>query len=240
VAAGFPVVAEKGYYERDYAGKMGWMGHYQFITGYDDSKQELIVQDTYNDGPNFHISYAEFMEGWRSFNYLFVVVYPANQERQVVSLLGPLSDEFAAASQALELAQAEAQTMSGNDRFFAWFNVGSSHVALQHYGDAAAAYDEAFRVYAQLGGNDTTRPYRMMWYQTGPYRAYFYSGRYNDVINLANTTLKDTIASPDLEESLLWRARAYYMSGKTDRAALKIHPGWLPAIEGLQELGLQP
>ena len=40
---------------------------------------ELIVQDTYNDGPNFHISYEKFIEGWRSFNYLFVVVYPATR-----------------------------------------------------------------------------------------------------------------------------------------------------------------
>jgi hypothetical protein len=47
VAAGFPVVAEKGYYTRDYTGKMGWLGHYQFVTGYDDNKGVLIVQDTY-------------------------------------------------------------------------------------------------------------------------------------------------------------------------------------------------
>jgi tetratricopeptide (TPR) repeat protein len=246
LAAGYPVVAEKGYYERDYAGKVGWMGHYQFITGYDDSKQELIVQDTYNDGPNFHISYKEFMDGWRSFNYLFVVVYPATDESQVVSLLGPLSDEYAAASHALDVAQVEARSLIGNDRFFAWFNAGTSHVALQQYMDAAAAYDNAFDVYAQLGDNNTTRPYRMMWYQTGPYWAYFYSARYADVINLANTTLKDTIASPDLEESLLWRARAYYMAGQTQqaisdyRAALKVHPGWTPAVQGLRDLGLQP
>ena len=27
LAAGFPIVVEKGYYERDYTGKVGWMGH---------------------------------------------------------------------------------------------------------------------------------------------------------------------------------------------------------------------
>ena len=52
VAAGFPVLTEKGYYEYDYNGKLGWMGHYQFVTGYDDAKGVLIVQDTYRDGPN--------------------------------------------------------------------------------------------------------------------------------------------------------------------------------------------
>ena len=37
LAAGFPLVAEKGYYEADYNGNVGWLGHYQFVTGYDDS-----------------------------------------------------------------------------------------------------------------------------------------------------------------------------------------------------------
>ena len=47
VAAGFPVVTEKGYYTYDMTGRFGWLGHYQFVTGYDDAKQVLIVQDTY-------------------------------------------------------------------------------------------------------------------------------------------------------------------------------------------------
>jgi hypothetical protein len=39
---------------------------------------------------------------------------------------------------------------------------------------------------------------------------------------------------------------AYYMSGKTDlavadyRNALKVHPNWQPAVQALQDLGLQP
>jgi tetratricopeptide (TPR) repeat protein len=56
-----------------------------------------------------------------------------------------------------------------------------------------------------------------MWYQTGPYRAYFQTGRYQDVINLANTTFK-TISEPTLEESLYWRAMAEYALGDTKSA----------------------
>jgi tetratricopeptide (TPR) repeat protein len=246
VSAGFPVVAEKGYYERDFTGKVGWMGHYQFITGYDDKTRELIVQDTYNDGPNFHIGYEEFMEGWRSFNYLFAVIYPVERESEVLSLLGGLANEEDAARHALEIAKVESKSLGGIDRYFAWFNIGTSHIALRQYVDAAMAYDQAFAVYANLASDDTTRPYRMLWYQTGPYWAYYYSGRYADVINLANTTLKDTISEPVLEESLLWRGRAYYMAGDTPsavndyRAALKVHPLWAPALQALQDLGVQP
>jgi tetratricopeptide (TPR) repeat protein len=246
VSAGFPVVAEKGYYERDFTGKVGWMGHYQFITGYDDKSRELIVQDTYNDGPNFHIGYEEFMEGWRSFNYLFAVIYPVERESEVLTLLGGLANEEDAARHALEIAKVESKSLGGIDRYFAWFNIGTSHIALRQYVDAAMAYDQAFAVYANLASDDTTRPYRMMWYQTGPYWAYYYSGRYADVINLANTTLKDTISEPVLEESLLWRGRAYYMAGDTQsaindyRASLKVHPLWAPALQALQDLGVQP
>ena len=246
ISAGFPVVAEKGYYERDYTGKTGWMGHYQFVTGYDDAKNVLIAQDTYLDGPDFQIPYEKFTEGWRSFNYVFVVVYPAERENEVMSLLGPLADADEAARLSLERAQAEGQSLSGIDQFFAWFNVGNSHVALREYGDATYAYDYAFQLYNQLTGDNSVRPYRMMWYQTGPYFAYYYSNRFSDVINLATTTLEDTISEPVLEESLIWRGRAYYMAGDTQaaikdyRAALKVHPNWPPAVQALQDLGTNP
>ncbi len=246
VANGYPVIAEKGYYERDYTGKIGWMGHYQFITGYDDPAGVLIVQDTYRDGPDFHISYEKFIEGWRSFNYLFIVTFPLEREAEVMQILGNYADETWAARHALDVALQEAQELSGIDQFFAWFNVGSSHVALREYVDAAYAYDYAFQLYAQLPDDNASRPYRIVWYQTGPYWAYYYSGRYQDVINLANVTLQTPTDGPVLEESLLWRGRAYLMIGQPEaaiedfRAALRVHPRWGPALQALQDLGVQP
>jgi hypothetical protein len=251
VSAGFPVVVEKGIYELDVNGKFGWMGHYAFVTGYDEPKKLIVYQDTYQPdgappGPNRQIKYSEFIEGWRAFNYVFVVVYPDEKEGEVLALLGPFADDQQANRHALSVAQAETQSLADIDRFFAWFNVGTSHVALFQYADAAIAYDYAFNLYAELGVNDSVRPYRVMWYQTGPYKAYYYTNRFADVINLADTTLNETIAEPVLEESLYWRGQAYYMAGKTDlavrdyRAALSVHPQWIPAIQALQDLGVQP
>ena len=246
IAGGFPVIAEKGIYELDMLGKISWMGHYQFVSGYDDATHEVIVQDSYLDGPNFHINYDEFMNSWRAFNYLFLVVYPRERESEVVGLLGELADQDTAARIALDRAKKESITLTGNDQFWAAFNVGTSHVALREYVDAADAYDNAFGLYSELSTDMTSRPYRVMWYQTGPYYAYYYSNRFLDVINLANTTLNDTISKPILEESLLWRGRAYYMAGDTQsaiadyRAALKVHMNWAPAMEALQDLGVQP
>ena len=251
VTAGFPVVVEKGIYELDMNGKMGWMGHYAFVTGYDDAKQEIIYQDTYQPtgappGHNRRISYEIFIEGWRAFNYIFVVVYPYDREAQALSLLGDWADDDWATRHALAMAENESRILLGIDKYFAWFNKGTSHVALFEYADAAVAYDYAFNLYAGLTGGESVRPYRMMWYQTGPYKAYFFSGRYTDVINLATTTLEDTISEPDLEESLYWRGQAEYMAGNTQaaiedyRSALKVHPNWGTALQALQDLGVAP
>lgn len=247
VASGFPVLIEKGYYEADYTGKIAWMGHYLFVTGYDDATGTFTVQDAYlKPGKDMQSDYPTFLEGWRSFNYLFMVIYPPDREAEVLALLGPWADPTWANQHALEIAEEEKDTLSGNDQFFAWFNKGTSHVNLTQYPEAAAAYDQAFQLYSQLGGDDTQRPYRMMWYQTGPYWAYFYSGRYQDTINLADTTLYDTIAEPTLEESLYWRGMAYQALGQTQdaindfRETVRLNPNFGPGLDMLAQLGVTP
>jgi hypothetical protein len=247
IAGGFPVLAEKGYYEEDYTGKVAWLGHYLFTTGYDDVAGEFIVQDAWLEpGKNLRVDYETYIEGWRSFNYLFMVVYPPERESEVFQLLGSWSDPTWGYQRALETAEAETQTTQGNDEFFAWFNKGTSHVKLLQYIDAAYAYDQAFSVYASLGDDDTQRPYRIMWYQTGPYWAYYYAGRYQDVVNLANTTLIETISEPTLEESIYWRGQAYLALGQSDdaiadfRETVRLNPNFGPGWAVLEQLGVGP
>ncbi len=83
----------------------------------------------------------------------------------------------------------------------------------------------------------------MLWYQTGPYWAYYYSARYEDVEQLANNTLFATISEPVLEESFYWRGLAREALGDLEGAifdwwvCLDLHPGWDPAIYQLQRVG---
>jgi hypothetical protein len=76
----------------------------------------LVVQDTYNDGPNFEVSYDKFTEGWRSFNYVFMVIYPQADEAKVLELLGPWRDAEWANRNAFSIAQQEVQSLTGIDQ----------------------------------------------------------------------------------------------------------------------------
>jgi len=239
IAAGFPVIVEKN--SKCNPGPT-WCGHYLFVTGYDDTRQEFTIQDVYLKEANLTESYDEFLAQWRGFNYLFFVIYPEDRLNEVIQLLGPWNDEQWAISHALEIAKEESITLTGDAEFYAWFNVGSSHVGLYEYVDAAFAYDQAFQLYSELP-QDENQPFRMMWYQTGPYWAYYYSGRYNDVINLASTTL-NAMQEPTLEESLYWRALARLELGETGNAvadlqeAVRINPNFSAGWQQLEALGI--
>jgi tetratricopeptide (TPR) repeat protein len=114
------------------------------------------------------------------------------------------------------------------------------------YADAATAYDKAFEIYANLDQAEKDRPYRMMWYQTGPYWAYDYTGRYQDVIDLADTTLSTPSVGPVLEESLYWRGLAENALGDSRAAikdlkeAVRLNPHFMAAIDKLREWGARP
>jgi len=246
IAGGFPVLIEKGYYEADYTGKVAWLGHYLFTTGYDDVNGEFIVQDAYLEpGKDMRVDYTTYLDGWRSFNYLFMVIYPTYLEIDVYNLLGPFADPTWSYQNALAIAAIETGTMTGNDAFFAWFNKGTSLVKLLQYVDAGYAYDQAFQIYEQLGDDENQRPYRIMWYQTGPFWAYYYSQRYQDVIDLANYVLDDTISEPTLEESLYWRGQAYLALGRRDEAiadfreTVRLNPNFSPGWAALGQLGVE-
>ncbi len=239
LAAGFPVIIEKGFEGRDFD---GWMGHYVLVTGYSDSDQKFTFQDSYY-GPDQVMGYKDFKSYWRAFNFTYLVVYPSESKDEIMQVLGSQANEEFNYRYAAQKASDEIYTFNGRDQFFAWFNRGDNLVSLQDFTGAASAYDKAFALYPDIPEKE--RPWRMMWYQTGPYWAYYYSGRYQDVIELASTTL-DAMSEPVLEESYYWRALASIASGNIEgaikdlRSALKVHPGFEPALAQLQQLGITP
>ena len=132
IAAGYPVIVEKGY---DPNSTEGWYGHYLTVFGYDDETQIFNAMDTYL-GP-FTLegsveSYADMEEFWRHFNYTFVVIYPTEDEAIVQDLLGPEMVDSRTMWQNAAL-KAQADLEKNPDDAFAWFNLGTNLTRLGNY-----------------------------------------------------------------------------------------------------------
>ncbi len=236
VAAGFPVLIEKGLHPSHDA----WLGHYQTISGYDDAKGQFLVYDSYEGPPEaYGVPYQLIGQFWRHFNFVYVVVLPPERAAEVHSILNTQSDPQQNFRYAAELALAEANSLTGREQFFAWFNRGANLVYIQDYAGAAQAYDTAFTLYAALPAEE--RPWRLLWYQDGPYAAYYHTGRYQDVINLAQTALVN-VDKPVLEETYYWRGMAKEALGDRQGAiedltrASTLNPNSTPAAQELQRI----
>jgi hypothetical protein len=230
LAAGYPVVIEKGYELPD----SGWWGHYLTVFGYDDAKGELYSQDTYLgpwDGSGRVDSYEDVEHYWQHFNNTFYVVYRPDQEAEVQAILGEdMFDDFTMWQSVA--AFADEQTKANPDDAFSWFNLGTALTRMgsvtgeaQYYQGGAQAYDRA----REIG-----LPPRMLWYQFEPYLAYLRVDRYQDIIDLANATL-ETQGGRNVEETFLYQGHALAYLGDVNGAitayqqALTVNENFYPA-----------
>lgn len=234
VAAGFPVIVERG--DDDLTHSPDWIARYAIVAGYDDDHQRVSLLENDFRGVRL-VDYGRLMGSWRAFNYLYIVVYPEEKEEPLMALLGVQADvtynyEFAAQKASDDVFT----VLGGKAKFFSWFNRGVSLTYLDDYGGAALAFDEAFALYDKLPEDE--KPTRLMWHQSRPYWAYFYTGQYQAVIDLANETLATT-EELGLEESFYWRGLAREALGDVDGAvadlqlALILNPNF---IAGKQQL----
>jgi tetratricopeptide (TPR) repeat protein len=231
LAAGYPVVIEKGFILDENDGGGGWAGHYLLLTGYDDAEGVFLTQDS-NKGPDRRVPYDELDDGWRAFNRVFLYLYPPEAQPEIDALLGPDADADANRQRALEEAEAEVEADPQDG--YAWFNLGSNLVYFERYGEAVDAFGTAL----QLG-----LPWRFTRYQFGPYIAFFHQGRFDELIELADYTLFRTNKA---EESHLWRGWARYRLGDRlgaigdFRDALAVNPNYLDAQYALDFVGATP
>jgi len=237
LAAGFPVVIEKGYE----LPREGWLGHYLTIFGYDDDTREMVSMDTNLgpwDGSGRYDAYEDIEKYWQQFNYTFFVVYPPEKEQQVYDILGPeMLDTATMWQRAAEKAQAEIDADPENA--FAWFNLGSSLTRLgeltgegSFYENGAAAFDQAFI----LG-----LPPRILWYQFRPYIAYMRTDRYQEMIDLADAVL-ETQGGRNVEETYLYKGHALAFLGEGPAAvtayeqAIRLNENFYPAQWALDSI----
>lgn len=236
IAAGIPVLIERGMDAPE-----GWMGHYGLVFAYDDNKGTMSIADTYYG--DISIEYEKVMDYWTQFDNIYLVVFPSDRLQEVEGILGVQEDVIYNESYALDQITRRINSIEDKrQQFFAWYSRGSILVQMKDFATAATSFDKAFEIYDKLEPAD--RPYRILWYQTGPFFAYYYMGRYTDTLNLALMTLDKGVNF--LEESWVWAARASAALGDREKAifyyrqALVYHPDWWVATDGLKALGEKP
>lgn len=238
LAGGFPVIIELGLDPPGEYRWMGWYGHYLLVVAYDDQQEQVWVYDSWfgtseipgeNANPDGRvISYDQLDTYWRQFGRNYIVLFEAEQRADVARIIGEAMDDGVMWRAALGRAQDELAVEQ--DNAFLWFNLGTAFNALGNYEDAASAFDQARAI---------GLPWRMLWYQFGPYEAYYQVGRYDDVVLLANATLLDR---PYFEESYFYRGLAMTAIGNEQQAqsdfekAVKRNPNFTPAVEAMAQL----
>ena len=206
VANGFPVVIETGAMFEAY----DWIGHYRALVAYDDVYQLFYFFDSFlgvgNSAQGVIENYDKVDRDWQAFNRTFIVVYEPQREGLLRSIIDSHWTEADAAHYALEVARQEARREPNNA--FAWFNMGTSLVALDRFQEAATAFDQAQRL--------RKLPWRMMWYQFGAFEAFYEVGRYDDVMSLAQINLNN---AKEIEETYFWQGKVLLAQNKPEQAA---------------------
>ncbi len=239
ISQGMPVIVETGIDPPGEYSWLDWYGHYFLVVAYDEnsvwvydswfgSDPTLPVEERVGGGNGRAIDYETFAAYWQQFNYTYIALYTPEQRPTFETIVGEQLDDQTMWSQSLTRTQAELE--QAPEKGHLWFNLGNAYNALGEYELAAVAFDKA---------REVGLPWRMLWYQFGPYEAYYQIGRYQDVIELADVTLNQR---PYFEESYYYRGLAYQALGNEREAqadlerAVDFNPNFQPAVDALAAL----
>jgi tetratricopeptide (TPR) repeat protein len=206
------------------------LGHYRLITGFDDTEGVFITMDSLN-GPDHKVSYEQFNADWRVFNHLYLVTFPQDQANVISAIIGDKVNDTIMYEGLVSQALAEIETQP-NDAV-TYFNLGEALTRLGRYSEAVIAFDQA----RTLGLH-----WRRLWYQFAPFEAYYATGRYQDVLDLAEATISSTSG---LEEAYYFQGLALHATGQPGaaeafNAAITYNPNFTRAREALDLLATGP
>lgn len=224
-----PVLLQKTYTGSDVA---GWAAEYALVIGFKDYERQMQML-TVRAGlvQTELVSYDDFMLQWLPFGNAYHVIFPEGRLEQVKDILGDQYFEYENYETAIDLLGSGWKS-DRVLRFWSSLAVATIRTYQQQYSEAVMMYEEAFFHYERIP--EDQRPWRMLWYNSRPYWAYFYANDYERVISLASRTLESG-GDRGLEESLYWRAMARQALGNYEGAlgdlqqAINVHPEFGPA-----------
>jgi hypothetical protein len=179
------------------------IGHFRIVRGYNDAERVIIQDDSYQ-GPSLQFDYDTFNQMWKPFNYGYILVYPQDKETLVMKILGAEKNEKIAYDNAVKRAEKEL-AVAPNDAY-ANFNLATGYYYKGDYPKAIAAFERA----------EAGLPWRMLWYQYEPIRAYQRVGNYERVFQLAESVLSN--GNPAYSELYQIRGEIYLAQGQKDMA----------------------
>jgi tetratricopeptide (TPR) repeat protein len=179
------------------------IGHYRIVKGYDDTTQEIIQDDSF-ENKNLRYSYTDFLSMWSKYSDEYLVLLPADKQQVAEAILGENLDTTTAWTHALVQAKAVANTHP--DDMYAIFNVS---VAAYYAGNYQLSVNEYEKIADQL-------PFRTLWYQIEPIQAYYELGQYDKVFAITERVLINQNRA--FSELYLIRGNIYKKQGKLGEA----------------------
>lgn len=179
------------------------IGHYRIIKGYDETAG-IFIQDDSLQNKNLQYTYADFNEIWKKFNYEYLVLVPKDKKELAEQILGENADEKTAWKNAVKNSENELES-NPND-IYARFNLS---VALYNILEYKRSTEEFEKVENQL-------PFRTLWYQIEPIKAYFELGNYDRVFEITDRVLN--YHNRAFSELYILRGKIYQRQGKTELA----------------------
>jgi hypothetical protein len=179
------------------------IGHYRVVKGYDDTTGEIIQDDSLQN-KNLRYKINDFNLLWQKFNYEYLVLVPPDKVEIADAILGKEVNEKVAWENAVNNARLQLQ-QNPND-IYAQFNLS---VALYNIGDYHGSVTEFEKVEHQL-------PFRTLWYQIEPIKAYFELGNYGRVFQITDKILNNHNRA--FSELYLIRGEIYRLQGNLEAA----------------------
>ena len=185
LANGYPVIA------RTWLNNKEDIGHFIIVTGYNNNNQTLNIQDSYYGKRN--MSYTDFLDLWRPFNYEFIIVSDSLNKNRSFNLIDYAIPESSMYQKAIDLAKNEIN--GNNNRIYGLFNISTSYYHLKDYTKSIEYFEMV----------EPDLPDRMLWYQLEPVLAYKELKNYDKVFRILNNML---------EKGNRAYAEAYFIKGQ--------------------------
>jgi hypothetical protein len=203
------------------------IGHYRVVKGYDEASKQLIQDDSLQN-KNLWYTYDDFNAIWDKFNYEYLVLVPEDKKEIAEAILGEDMDEKVAWQKAVQRSEKILSENPGD--ITAGFNLSVAYYNVGNYQKSVEEYEKV----------ETQLPFRTLWYQIEPVKAYYELGNYERVFAITDSILNNHNRA--YEQAYLIRGKSYQKMGQTDLArsefekAVFYNPNLTEAKEALDSL----